>query len=36
MLAEVISAEELLCLVALSKLVYMVKMFGAELPARRI
>ena len=36
MLAEVISAEEFLCLVTLPKLVHMVKMFRAKLPARRI
>lgn len=36
MLAEVIGAEELLCLVTLPKLVHMVKMFGAELPARGV
>ena len=36
MLAEVIRTEELLCLVTLSKLVHMVKMLRAELPARRI
>lgn len=36
MLAEVIGAEKLLCLVALAKLVHMVKMFRAELPSRRI
>jgi hypothetical protein len=36
MLAEVIRAEELLCLVTLSKLVYMVKMFRAKLPSRRV
>lgn len=36
MLAEVIGTEELLCLVTLSKLVHMVKMFRAKLPARRI
>ena len=35
-LAEVIRAEELLCLVTLPKLVHMVKVFCAELPARRI
>lgn len=36
MLAEMIGAEEFLCLVTLSKLVHMVKMFRAELPARRV
>jgi hypothetical protein len=35
-LAEVIRAEELLCLVALTELVYMVEMFRAKLPARRV
>ena len=35
-LAEVVGAEELLRLVTLSKLVYMVEVFGAVLPARRI
>jgi hypothetical protein len=35
-LAEVIRAEELLRLVTLSKLVHMVEVFGAKLPARRI
>ena len=35
-LAEVIRAEELLRLVTLSKLVHMVEMFCAKLPARRI
>lgn len=35
-LAEVIGAEELLCLVALPELVHMVKVFCAKLPARRV
>jgi hypothetical protein len=36
MLAEVIRAEELLCLVTLPELVHMVEMFRAKLPSRRI
>jgi hypothetical protein len=35
-LAEVVRAEEFLCLIALAELVYMVKMFRTELPARGI
>jgi len=36
MLAEVVRAEELLRLVALSKLVHMVEVFRAKLPTRRV
>jgi hypothetical protein len=36
MLAEVIGAEEFLCLVTFAEFVYMVEVFRAKLPTRRI